>query len=232
MKGFGSTFLLAAFLLFSVSTASGAPVCVSDTLGGFIGLGSTGCDFGGVLFSDFASLEIPSSATQIDPGAVTVNPVNTPNGPGLEFVVDQTADAGESFDVRVGYLVSGNTFGGITLSMTGASAIGDGAVTTIEDIWPGAFYDPYASGASVLILFAIDGDEDTYEQLSFAPVTNIGLIKDIGVDGGLQGAGGLYSATNQFTVETPVAIPESATILFLATGLGSLGIRRGGSCAP
>lgn len=225
MKRFGLAFLLAFFLFSSVSAAWGA-LCLPGTLTEYIGLGSTGCEFGGILFSDFASLEIPFPATQIDPEKVIVNPLNNLNGPGLEFefLVDQTALAGEFFDVRIGYLVSNNTFSGITASMTGASATGDGAVTTIEDIWPGEVFNPDSSGTSTVILFAIDGEQYSFEQLTFASVDSIGVIKDIGVDGGLAGTGTLSSATNQFTVSQP--IPEPATVLLLATGLGCLGICR------
>jgi hypothetical protein len=230
MKMFKSMFLLVfllAVFLFSFSfAAQGAPICMPGTLDAYIGLGSTGCQIGTTQFSDFASLEIPSAATQIDPSAVLVSPVNDLNGPGLEFVLNQTADAGEFFDVRFGYNVSNNTFSGITLFLTGPFATGDGVVTTIEEIWPGAPFDPFYinPASSTIIVFAIEGINDTFEQLTFPPVTSIGVIKDIGVDGGLTGTGTLLSATNQFTVSQP--IPEPATILLVAAGLGYLGIYR------
>jgi len=219
MKKFKWMFLLVVFLFSFVSAAWGAPVCVPGTLADYFVPGFS-CSIGDTLFSDFANLEIPGSATPIAPSGVMVNPLNDLNGPGFEFVVNKTAQAGEFFDVSIGYLVSNNTFSGVTLSMAGSSATGNGAVTTIEDIF-------YAGNLSAtLILFAIEGDEFTFDQLTFAPVTSIGVIKDIGIDGGPGGTGQLVSATNQFTVEAPTAIPEPATILLVAAGLGYLGIRR------
>jgi len=92
---------------------------------------------------------------------VVVNPLNGLNGPGLEFVVNKTALAGQFFDVRIGYLVSNNTFSGITLSMTGSSATGDGAVTTIEEVWPDGPSILCLQEVSNLIVFDIEADKDT-----------------------------------------------------------------------
>jgi hypothetical protein len=210
--------ILSGILVILPSTASAVP-CSTGTLADYIALGSSGCDVDSVLFSDFTPLDVPAAAIQISPDDVTVNPLNALYGPGLEFVVDQIAGAGEFFDIRIGYLVSNGLFNGITLSMTGSSAVDDAAVTTIEDIWLGAPFDPFGFGDSTLIVFEIEGDSDTFEQDIFSPVTSIGVIKDIGVDGGLFGQGSLYSASNQFSVEVQAA-PEPSTSLLVSIGFG------------
>jgi hypothetical protein len=220
MKRFASMFLGAVFFLSFASAAWGAQ-CLPGTLYGYINFGSAGCTIGSTLFSDFASLGIPNGAVQIDPSAVDVIPLNGSNGPGLTFIVDTTASAGDFFDVMIGYLVSNSTFSGITLSMTGSSVTGDGSVTTIEDICLGGAFGGTCGGIlSTLILFDIVGENDTVEQLTFPSVTSIGVIKDIGIDGGPSGTGSLQSVTNEFTVQEP------ATIMLVAAGLGYLGICR------
>ncbi|MEJ7712716.1 MAG: PEP-CTERM sorting domain-containing protein [Pyrinomonadaceae bacterium] len=74
--------------------------------------------------------------------------------------------------------------------------------------------------ADNLILFQISDDAETMAQLTFPPVNRIGVVTDIAIDGGQNGSGSLGSVTAQFQSAQP--IPEPATIVLLASGLGGL----------
>ena len=221
--------LICVFLL--AGTASADP-CPTDTLPTYIGLGTGGCSIGPVQFSGFVSLPIPGFATQIQPADVQVVPINIGLNPGLEFQVNTSAGPGEFLDIVIGYLVSGPLLSQGMLSMTGAAATGDGAVTVIEDFCLGGTFDPdgptgCTGTTNNLILFAIEGDSLTTDQLLFAPVSQINVIKDIGVDGGLLGTATLASASNQYTI-----IPEPGTLALVGSGLAAAGLlrRRGRRC--
>jgi hypothetical protein len=153
-------------------------------------------------------------------------PFHTTAGPGLQFVVNVTASAGEILDVLIGYSIAGGTFTGNILSMAGATATGDGVVTVIEDKCLGGNFDPTSpigctGTAANLIVFLLEvgglPEGSTVEHLTFAPVAFIDLFVDIAVDGGPTGSAALASVTTQF-------VPEPASLGLLVVGLVSLGV--------
>ena len=127
--------LLTVVLLLFESTAMAA-LCVTDSLSAYLGLPSTGCTVGDAIFSGFAARNdlLQTGATPVAPTQILVNPLNVSSNPGLEFVVNLAASPGELLEAVIGFNVSGATFDGATLTMDGASATGDAAVTVVEEL--------------------------------------------------------------------------------------------------
>ncbi len=214
-------FLLA---LFSAAVlADPVPQCAFGTLQDYINSGSAGCFIGATQFFDFVELDIPNGAIQIDPATVLVTPINVQARPQLDFTVNANAAAGKFFDLRFGYTATGSFIGGLGLSMTGPLVTGDGAVTVLEDACLGdAFsFDLCSSSTASLAVFATDFDQQLSDALGFSAVSTLGVIKDIGVDGGVSGTAALQSATNQLTI-----VPEPGTAVMVGTVLLGVAILR------
>ena len=212
--------LLLVVAVLSVSTLSGPALgapCASGTLQDYIDLGA-GCTIGAVTFSNFTELAPPIGATAISPAAIGVTPLASASNPGLLLALDITVTAGQFLDAFFGFQVS-DTLTGASLVMAGASATGDGAVTVIEDLCRGATFSGVVcpGDSSTQIVFATEVDSDTAEATSFPGVGLLGVLADIGVDGGPTGSAELATVTLRFeTGAAAVAEPSSLVLLPLA----------------
>jgi len=204
-----------------------APVaCVPGTLSDYFAL-SDGCTVGAFQFQNFAQLTTqPAGSSPISPDAVQVMPVAS----GLAFGVDVSASAGELLEILFGYDVTGSGIAGASLSLSGASAAGDGVVTAVKNFCEGGSFDPgdvtgCTGTGDALIAVALDGLEDLNQSLTIFPiVAMLGVVDDIAVDGGLDGSASLNgSVTNQF-VAGANPIPEPASAVLVASGI--LGLLR------
>lgn len=212
---------LAVFTFGFIINADALP-CAPNNLSGYIGLGSAGCTIGHVLFSDFNSLDVLSGATQLDPSDIDISPLNVLSNPGFNFVLNMNAGLGESKEILIGYIVSGGVFTGNTLSMTGSTVSGDGAVTVIEDkCLEGDFGPDGVTGCNGIprnqIVFDIGIEADLFQKMSFGPVSRINVVNDIVADGGVGGASSLLSVTNQFN-----AVPEPSTLALILFGFSGI----------
>jgi hypothetical protein len=152
---------------------------------------------------------------------------------GLGFALNVESGPGQSQEIVFGYNVSLSPVDFVTFSMRGASATDDGVVTATKDLCIGDFFfgaGPELCGAThdARTLFAIDGDALLDESFSFAPATFLSVFDDIAIDGGLAGSANLNGlVSNQFPITTPPQpVPEPATGLLLAAGLGAVVRRR------
>lgn len=199
-------------VILTASQVLAVPVAVPGTLTDYINLGATGATLGSTLFSDFTLLPTQTDALQISPDSILVNPINLSNNPTLQFSVNQTALAGELFELRLSYKVSDFSLSGAGVSLVDPIATGDAAITATLDLTGPVPQSP------TLIAFAIEGLSGLTDQTNFAGVPMLQVQTDIVVDGGLSGQGILGSATNRFTV---ASVPEPASA---AIGLTLFGV--------
>ena len=90
--------LSALVALGTLSQVTAAPL-VSGTLSDYIALGLNGGEIGTTRFSEFTLLPGQTGAMQIAPSEVMVNPLNNPNLPGLQFVINDGASDADLFGV-------------------------------------------------------------------------------------------------------------------------------------
>lgn len=203
--------LVVAILTLSFAGWAGPIECVSGSLQSYIDLQLDGCTIGDKRLFDFQPLEIPGAATPIPVANIIVNPIiDVPLNAGLSFVVDTAAGPGEFLDARFGFriqvLPGGIPIRGLQLDLMGASATGDGAVTTISQD---------------LIAFQTAFDSQTTARSTFPPVVDFAVINDIGMDGGLAGSASLFSADSRFS-----QVPEPGTWALLSLSLTGLWVLR------
>jgi len=180
--------------------------CKSGTLLEYIELlplfeESGGCTVGQAVFSDFELSFIQPTAEEIDPSNIRITPVNDSRGSGLEFTVNLAARSGRVVESAIAFTVSGARFTRTTLSTTGATAAGDGAVAVIEDNCLGDFSflgQCFVPTTATAIAAVIRDDEVPPDPLSFAPVELIGVNIDMIADGGSNGQAALVSTRVQF----------------------------------
>ena len=205
-----------AVLCVSLATSPvGAAPCAPGTLQDYIDLSTTGCTIAAVTFSDFTQLSPPAGATAISPAAITVTPLVDPSNPGLLLTLDVVVTAAEFLDAFFGFQVAGG-LAGASLAMGGASATGDGAVTVIEDLCQGAAFSGLACAGdpATQIVFATELASDTTEAIAFPAVALLGVLTDIGVDGGPTGDAELATVTLRFATGS-AAVPEPPALVLL-----------------
>jgi hypothetical protein len=205
MRRIAMSFAIVAAMAVVLRAQTVPPPCKSGTLLEYMELppveDSGGCTIGQAIFSDFALSFIVPNAEGIDPSNIRITPVNDSRGPGLEFTVNLSARSGRVVESAIAFTVSGVRFTRNTLSTTGATAAGDGAVAVVEDNCLGDFsflgqcFIPTTAHA---ISAVISADEVPADPLSFEPVELIGVSIDMITDGGSNGQAALVSSRVQF----------------------------------
>jgi hypothetical protein len=222
--------VLAAAVLFLLPVHStAAPLCSSNTLAGYIALGS--CSIDSITFSNFGLVTpLPTGATAIPANQITVTPFNTLSGVGFSFGFDVGSNTFDLNEILFGYQVSGAFLTGASLGLAGASATDDGVVTGVQDVCVGGTFAPGSVlGCSGLprsnVVFAIDGDQQLSSTLLVANASLLGIVNDIAIDGGTGGSAALRgSVTNSFAA----AVPEPTTLVLVGSGIVLLVRRRRG----
>lgn len=192
----------------TTAVAFAAPATPS-TLASYLALGPAGVTIGSTTFSNFTLEPLQTGATQI-PTSILVNPINLFGMPTLEFIVQQTAAAGQLFELKLSYKVQDVSIVGAGVAFDLATASGDAAVTGTLDI------DGPVPQPGTFIAVASAGFSTPSEQGSFPSVAALFAHTDLVVDGGFSGQGSVRSVRNNFQV-----VPEPSTALY---GLGTLAL--------
>lgn len=202
-----------------------AAACLPGTLDAYLALGPGGCTVDNAVFSSFVTPSGSFGATPVAATSIFVTPLNTPYKPGLRFDVTLSASAGEIFEALVGYNVHGLIIGNM-LSIAGAAATADGAVTAVEDKCIGGTFDgtgPFGCTGTqdVLINYAIVGDAVTSASLAFPVTPVVGVVNQFVVDGGSLGTAQGSGFANQF-----VTVPEPSAFSLIPIAAAFALIRR------
>jgi hypothetical protein len=218
--------LLAAASVLLAAVVTNAAPCLPGSLQSYIDLGAVGCSAGSVQFANFAPAPGLTGATVIDPSEVQVTPGGPAFTPNLQFILGEAAGPGELLDLLFRFEVSGSGLSGGSLSLAGATATTDGAVTGIENLCiGGSFSGSEPSGcpglSDALAAFAIDGFSQLSDSRQFPASSFFDVFVNLTVDGGLTGTATLESATVNFN-----AVPEPSTFIFVLTALGFAALGR------
>lgn len=218
--------LLLAGLLVVFCCSSFALPCLPGTLQDYYNLGSTGCDLGSVLVTDFSAATGLPGATVIDPALILVSPAATLFNETLLFTLDSTASAGELFQSFFHFSASAALLQRASITLNSATATGDGLVLGILDVCPDGFFDPGApvgcpTSPATAIAFAIDGNQQLTDFRDFPATSFFDVFVDLSVDGGVGGSGALESASIGIS-----SIPEPSAPLLVLAGLAVTGIFR------
>jgi hypothetical protein len=225
---------LFAALLFVFTTAGPAS---ANPLNGVLGqqyivsdiIAANGIYIGGILFDSFSVVTTKSSGSVApDATEISVTPVQISGSYGMQFDAVWNAAGGGLADSTIEFRATAPSpsyaFTGNDLWLTAYGIAGTnppGIVAVSENLYASnpATIPPPKSFVNELAYYRNDSDNQTSVEGSFAPVTQMWVIKDVGANGGVGDTG--VAHLSQF-YQTFTQVPEPSTIVLL--GIGGLGL--------
>ncbi|HEY3459153.1 MAG TPA: hypothetical protein VGK64_31500 [Bryobacteraceae bacterium] len=211
-------------VLAAAGLGSAAP-CTNGTLASYVALGAGGCTIGSNSLFGFEVLSGTAGATPIGTVDLAIAPFGTTASFGFTATTTQTAGAGTLLESIFTYKISGDSYTASSISLSGSSETGDGAVTDIQNYCAGGAFGPDGvTGCTAVTgaLVTVDGAQQTDTAL-FAGVSLLSITDDFTLDGGLAGSATGGSFTDRFTAGAVSTIPEpfgfALTSLGLAIGI-------------
>ncbi len=207
-------FLLSTTIVLSPLCSGSA--CTNGSLASYIGLGSSGCSIGANTLFDFQIVSGISGATPIAPGEVSIMPSGGEFSPGITASVSQMAGANTQLELLFTYQISGTSYVGDAIRLSGSSESGDVAVTDIQNVCAGGTFGPdgvtgcTGVAGSLLTLDGVQNQDSTV----LGPATFLSVTDDFTLDGGLMGSAAGGTIGDRFS-----AVPEPFTYLLTALGL-------------
>lgn len=207
-------------VLATAGLGSAAP-CTNGTLASYIALGAGGCSIGGNTLFGFDVVSGTAGATAIATSALAIAPFGGDTSFGFTATATQTAGAGTLLESIFTYKISGNSYTGTSIALSGSSESGDGAVTDIQNYCAGGTFGPDGvAGCSAVTgaLVTVEGAQQTDTAL-FAGVDLLSITDDFTLDGGLAGSATGGSFTDRFTAGAVSTIPEPFEFALTSLGL-------------
>jgi hypothetical protein len=209
---------------------------LAQSLNAYLALGPGGCSVDAISFTDFSLLAVLTpGATPVDPAAVSIAPISSASGTGFALSFGPTAPlsagAGEFFSLRLGFNAAAAGISGAFGALLEPIALGDAAITLVEDLCLGApFDDPTnlvcSPSVANLIAIAIEGFSDNPVSMALGPANLVGVVTDIGVDGGPTGSASLAGAELRFIADAGAAVPAPSSLALLGIALCAFAARR------
>lgn len=225
-KHMQSKWLSALLVIACVALLSGigfADPCPSGTYADYLGQGFS-CGIDDKTFSNFQySFSSNPTGFGIPAGSVAVSPITTPGNPGLQFSASWLASNSSGilsmdslFQFTVNVNPGGNLITNVSLSIGGVGTSGTGSVFVDETVCIGATF-PACTGGTVedLSVFKDGTGQQTFDEITFAGVSEVDVQKDVLISAGTNGSARLSLVTNQFSEGT---VPEPASILLFGSG--------------
>jgi hypothetical protein len=192
-----------------------ADPCVAGSLAFYEGLGATGCTIGTNTLSSFTSLSGTTGATELSPGAVSIQPSGGTADPELQFTVSETVQTPPLLETIFNYRIAGNPYTQSQIDLSNSSETGEGAVTDIQNICEDGSFGPDGvdgcPGVSDSLL-TLDGIQNT-DSTPLSALSSLSVTDDFTLDPGPSGSasGGVF--TDQFTASTTVPEPKMSVLL-------------------
>ncbi len=216
------------FLLITLAMTASAGPCLVGSLSDYISLGAGGCSLGATpdapVVKGFAITPGLFGATPLDPGFVTITPIDLPSQKGINVAYSTTAVLA-ALETFFQFQITGPNLVGVAQTLANSAASGDGAVTGLTNLCRDGSYAGVIFGCSgtdhSLTVVELDGFSLTMDSASFPASSFFDVFFELTLDGGLAGTATGASSSLVFT-QTP---EPGAWVLTLCGGLALAGLR-------
>jgi hypothetical protein len=196
--------------------------CTPQPLSAYLTMNSP-CVVGRLALSDFAYLPtVLGDGVLMPADQILVNPLAIPGDPGVQVMASWMANGQGGGDSAIGFLVTvlpgGPPIDSVILNATMETGNPNVLEGVVETICLGGQYGYSDCPSADTVSLRVDNESDpSPASLSFAPQTQISVLKDIFIDGLTSDASGTISEATNYYPAPPV--PEPGMPLLVLPGL-------------